>query len=264
MKTSAPMPRFGSLLRALGAAALAAGILWAGMKLGEVPEVRASPPTAPDRLYGEDEMPAFPNALEFPLGEGMQLNGLPIRVSYFTTEKSAADVRDFYRKAFQGQGLVVRETGNVQGFTVTAGLGGTSTTRSIVILRHEKETTVFPSVLPVEATPMRLFHDEDVDVPFTGDSMGILDVKSAGRGGGRTVVYQEMQKMSVVEPRMTKDMKQRGWRFSSRQESAGGAALEFQKGSGRARVLLKPYDLERPGTGVVFEFHDSGEERERE
>ena len=64
--------------------------------------------------------------------------------------------------------------------------------------------------------------------------------------------------MSVVEPRMTSEMGHRGWAVVSAQSAEGGRMIDLKKGDSRARLLLKPYDKGRPGTGVVFEIHDLG------
>jgi hypothetical protein len=240
-------------LRTLASAGVAAGLMALALKLGEVPEVQAAPYSAP-RLYAEGEMPSYPNVLEFPLGDGLKINGVPIRASYFTTDKPAEEVRDFYREAFKKKGLFVRETTSKEGFTVTGAAGGAFATSSVIITRSGSGAQVFPAILPVEASPLRLLPGEDVDVPFTKDSIGVLDVGSTGIGGGRNVVYQEMQKISVVEPRLTSDMQKRGWRLADRREIKDGLALQFRKGARRAFVAMQAYSGGMEGTGLAFQF----------
>ena len=100
------------ILRATLSAALAAGVLAAGLNLGLAGQAQAKrEPVWPERpLYSPGEMPAFPGVREYSLGDGLALNSTPIRISYFQTDRSAEAVAAFYQSAF-GPQAIVRRTG---------------------------------------------------------------------------------------------------------------------------------------------------------
>jgi hypothetical protein len=242
-----------NVLRGAASVLIAAALMAVGLGIGDAPGTRAEERRAPTRLFEEGEMPSFPNAFEFPLAERLTLNGSLIRTSYFVTSKHPEEVREFYRHAFEQSGLRTHIFGKEEESSIVAIDGEQGTTRVVAIRGSKEETWVFPTVLPTRATPVQISPGVDDEVPFDEDSVGALDVNSQGAESSRTVVYQEVRTIDVVEPRITSTLGRRNWVLHQRNQLREGVMLRFTR-RGEDAVVGLQQGGGMPFTGVIIQF----------
>jgi hypothetical protein len=253
------MRRAPTILRATLAAALAVGLFCGSIFLGTPHEGRAAAkPTEPKRgLYADGEMPQFPNVLEFPLADGLELNGTPVRVSYFVTPRAAEDVRDFYQAEFARASKMPVDVKKIdQGYYLSVFVPASSMVRSVTIRREGAQTIAFPSVVPLGTAPTRMFPGEDPEVPYGPTSMASSDVLSNGEGAGRIVVFHDSERIGAVRARVDQWMKAHGWTAAGRGKKDAAA---YTRPGKRASVFLKAFDNDAVGTSVVYEIDASKE-----
>src|SRR4051812_8596281 len=88
-----------------GAALLmAAAVVAGGIELGAPGTPAAVASTNAEPYWDGAEMPEYPGSLEFPMGEDLAVNGVPLRMSFFESDDPPARIRDHYLDAFDRAG----------------------------------------------------------------------------------------------------------------------------------------------------------------
>jgi hypothetical protein len=237
---------------------LGLGLVAAAVELGGSGEQRAvaSPPMAP--YYGDDELPAYPNAGEFPLGDALTVNGLPMRLSHFSTNDTPAQVRDFYLDAFarMGSKTTIQKTKD-GGFAVTAMVNGGDGEAVVVIAPHGHSTEVFPSVFPMSADTAEA-QVADSDVPYSANAVGLLKLGDKADGQGEAVNWQEpLLRLAEGAAFIRDEVGRRGWTvtdFNAHYGRGNQARVTATKGGRKASFYLTPYKQQPTGVSVMAQF----------
>jgi hypothetical protein len=240
-------------------ALLGVGLVAAALQLGGGREQTAvaAPPMAP--YFADDELPVYPNASEYPLGDALSVNGLPMRLPHFSTGDSAVRVRDFYLEAFARMGVKTRLISTMDGgFSVSAVVSGGSGQAVVLIAPRGRTTEVFPSVFPVAADALEP-QVADSDVPFSPNAVGLLKLGDKADGQGEAVNWQEpLMKVSEAAAFVKDEMARRGWgiaQFDQHHGSKGsGARVVALKAGRKAVFLLTPYQHQPVGAAVVAQY----------
>lgn len=240
--------RLGAALRAAVVTALAVLAVWGAAFVGAGEEAAAEPDGAGDFFGGA--VPAYPGAKgAAPLGEGLELNGMPLRMATFVTDDPPDVVRDFYADAFAAEGLEVQSSSVAgPGAAVIAWDPERGVQRSVSILAQGGETLVFPALVPLAASkparPRPL-------PPLPEDAHLVSDL--VARDGG-----DESRTVSVVTPHGQPEAVQSlgtrltdaGWRWDPAEATRAGAVITAR---GPDRVECTYVISGGPGrpTGVV-------------
>lgn len=247
-----------SLARLTGTLLLAAGLVAGSLELGAggPAQAVAAAPLAP--YYQDDELPAYPNALEYPLGEALAVNGLPVRISHFSTPDSAERVRDFYLQAFAEQSAPhqLRRTQD-GGFAVSATVAGGAAHAVVVIAPRRDITEVFPSIFPmaVEAAPEGVA--DEAEVPFSETAVGVMRVADKAAADGDALTWQEpLMSASQTAAFLRSELPKRGWTLtvSDARFGRGGARLEAMKAGRTATFHITPYRSQAQGATVLARY----------
>ena len=251
-----------SILRVAASVLLAAGLVAASLGLGPsaTPPASAAPPRT--TYYADDELPAYPNALEYPLGDDLSVNGLSFRLSHFSTPDPADQVRDYYLAVFEqwkAPAKVIRTRGG--GYNVTATVAGGATHAVVAISPRKGSTEVFPSVFPLQVTTADPVVD-DQDVPFSPSAVGIMKLADKGKDG-ETYSWQEPTMTVGAAAAWLKDeLPRRGWGLtrSDLHVGKGGAEVGAVKGERRVTLHLSPYRSQPQGASVLAVYDGLGEQ----
>lgn len=245
------------LFRAIGSAALAAGLLGAGLVAGGVGTAVAGRPAFPTPYYAPGELPRYPNAFEFPIGQGARFNGLPMRLSYFETDDPPERVRDFY-VAELGRVAPVELAGLERGYAVSVFDVRTDTQKTVVIEGYGRGSLVFPAIAP------GAFNRADLplppDLPASSQALRLSDVRTEGPGDQSVVInYHEPHPVADVVAGARRHLEARGWQLANERASVErGAAptlLRYVR-PGRELVLgIRPLATQA-GTAVTFQMND--------
>jgi len=217
----------------------------------------ASPPMAP--YYNDNELPAYPNVAEFPLGEALTVNGLPMRLSHFTTPDSPAQVRDFYLEAFANMGMrPALHKIKDGGFSLTATVGSGSGEAVVVISPRGRTTEVFPSIFPLAADTAEA-QVPNADVPFSPNAVGLLKLGDKADGQGEAVNWQEpLLKVSDAASFIKDEMSRRGWGITEVALHVGakgtGARVTALKAGRKAVFHVTPYKYQAAGASVMAQY----------
>ncbi|MGI5864661.1 MAG: hypothetical protein ACOX6T_21795 [Myxococcales bacterium] len=256
------MRRPARLLNHLAVALIAFAVVAGSLQLGSTdgPTAHADPGRF-SPYYSDDELPAYPNALEYPLGDDLSVNGVPVRLSHFTTRASAIEVRDFYLREFAARGVPTKVVkADNGGFTVAGMVAGGAAQAVVVIAPGETETDVFPSVYPFALSESELADTvPDEEVPFSDAAVAIM--KFADKGQGEVVTYQEpLLPMNAALDHIKRQMSARGWSLTAAESSRKLARLEFARGGRTARINLTAFQYSAAGVHVVAEYGNGEQE----
>jgi hypothetical protein len=205
------------VLRGVAAYGVGAALVLFGVEVGSpsVPEARAASPL---RYWNDGEMPGFPGGMEYPLGEGMAVNGVPLRMTYFEVRVDPDQLRRHYVEALEARGLVVHVTpGAGGGWTVTAlSEDGRSEIVVAIMGQGAKRSLVFPSIVPLLGSPSSSESQKLLDdLPLSPAAMGALTVTSSDRPGEAVITYQEPSQLAGATATFIRDeMGRRGWRLA--------------------------------------------------
>lgn len=249
------------ILRAFAAVLLGLGVVAGALDMGALPSefpLAVAAPPAP-RHYSEGEMPEYPGSFEFPIGEGLAMNGVPLRISHFSTGDAAERVRDYYLGEFKRFGLEP-QAGKAEDGTVNVSAVARDglTQYAVAIAPRSKGCEVFPSAVPIDAELQGTV--PDADVPLSPTSVGLMRVTSKSERGG-TVAYQEPQSSAgEVAAHIEETMVARGWSVEERVPGAGGArTLVLKRGNYRGHFTITAY-RHAPKGAAVFAQYGRGEE----
>ncbi len=243
------------LRRVVASLLLAAGLIAASLDLGSegAPPASAAPRTA---YYSDDELPAYPNAMEYPLGQDLAVNGVSFRLSHFSTPDSAERVRDYYLAFFEQMNAPAklhRTQGG--GFNITAAVAGGASHAVVAIAPRKNVTEVFPSVFPLQVTAADPVVD-DTRVPFSPSAVGIMKVADKA-GGAEAFTWQEPSMTVQAAAAYFKDeLPKRGWavaRFEQR-FGKGGAEVTATKGERKVTLHVSPYRTQAQGASVLATY----------
>ena len=256
------MKRHAKLLNRLAVAILAFAVVAGSLQLGSTDEPLAH--AASGRFspyYADDELPAFPNALEYPLGESLSVNGVPVRLSHFSTRTPAIEVRDFYLREFEARGVPTRVVKSADGgYSVSGMVAGGAAQAVVVIAPGEQATDVFPSIYPFALSEAELAATvADEDVPFSDGAVAIM--KIADQGKGDVVTYQEpLLSMNQAVGHVKTQMTARGWSVTAAESGRKLSQIELARGPRTARINLTPFQYQPTGVSVVAEYGQAAEE----
>lgn len=256
------MQRHAKLLHRLAVALLAFAMVAGSLQLGSSDEPLAHAASGRfSPFYAEDELPAFPNALEYPLGDDLSVNGVPVRLSHFTTRTSAIEVRDFYLREFEAREVPTKLVRTKDGgFSIAGMIAGGRAQAVVVIAPGESETDVFPSVYPFTLSEAEIAETvPDDDVPFSDGAVAIM--KIADQGKGDVVTYQEpLLSMNAAVAHVKTQMSARGWTIRAAESGRQLSQIELVRGPRTARINLTPYQYQPTGVSVVAEYGGAEEE----
>jgi hypothetical protein len=245
------------ILRIGFSVALAAVVVAGSLELGSSREPVAHASPAPAPYYREDELPAYPNALEYPLGDSLAVNGLAVRISHFSTRDSADRVRDTYVQAFERMGARPQVFESTEGgFTVSATVAGGAGQAVVVVSPRKASTEVFPSVFPLAGRPGEPL-TADEEIPFSENAVGVTRVADRAGEVGEVVSYHEpLLKVKQVADHVRTEMARRGWSMSALNEKLGknGVQVDFVKGTRLAQFAITPYSFDAVGSAVVARY----------
>lgn len=250
------------VLRVVSSGLLAAGLVAGSLGLDSsgAPPATAAGPRA--TYYADDELPAYPDALEYPLGEDLAVNGLPFRLSHFSTPDPAAKVRDYYLAVFEQWKAPAKVTATRGGgFNVTATVAGGATHVVVAISPRKGSTEVFPSAFPLSVTQADPVVD-DQDVPFSPSAVGIMKLADRAKGG-ETFSWQEPTLSVAAAAAWLKDeLPKRGWNLArfDLHGGKGGAQVSAVKGERRLTLHLSPYRSQAQGASVMALYDKVGDE----
>lgn len=256
------MRRHAKLLHRLAVVLIAFALVAGSLQLGATDEpvaYAASGRFSP--YYSEDELPAFPNALEYPLGDNLSVNGLPMRLSHFSTRTSAVEVRDFYLQEFEARGVSTKVVKTADGgFSLSGMISGGSALAVVVISAAGEETEVFPAIYPFALSEDDIAETvPDEDVPFSNGAVGIM--KIGDQGQGQVVTYQEpLLSMNAAVEHVKTQMVARGWSIRAAEAGRKLSQIELVRGAQTARINLTPYQSQPTGVSVVAEYGHTEEE----
>jgi len=237
---------------------LGLGLVVGGLELGSGPAPAQA--ATPKRYWAPGELPEFPGGLEYPLGDGLAVNGIPLRISYFEAPADAASVRDFYVDALERRDLVTRTRLGVEnGWTVSAlSEDGLSEIVVAIMGRGHNRSLVFPSIIPLGVRA----DDQDVskETVLTPTSIGLLRVSAADRPGESVYTYQEPNEPAYnAAIRIRDELGRRGWslaRFSPPEPGSSTKSwiLEVQRDGRRVRHTLTDWSGASPGSAITVEL----------
>ena len=251
------MARISVFARRVAAVLLGLGLVLGGLEMGSSGVPRAEAATPPP-FWAEGEMPQYP-AMEFPLGEGMSLNGVPVRISYFVAKTNVEEVRDFYLQALEERGLTAwAEPGIEDGWTVTALVEDGRSEIVIAILGHSGgQVLVFPSIVPIDSKPSPEAAAAFArDLPLGPSAMGMMVVSAKDKPRDAVVTYQEPQEPALaVAGRIRDELGRAGWslhRFdTTKQEGFVGHVVDATKGEVRKQFTVTPWPGQAVGAAVA-------------
>jgi len=249
-----------SLGRKLGALLLAAGLVGGALAAGAGGEGMAQA-AAPSRYWTPEEMPEYPGGLEFPLGNGMALNGVALRVSYFEAKASPDRIRDFYVTELEHRGLLPQaRPGAGRGWTVTALTEDASAQVVVAILeRGRAGSWVFPSIVPLDADPAPT--DVKSRLPASEHAAAILETTSADAPRESVVTYQEPRQSAVdCASHIRSEMARRGFEVSVVETTAGellSQVIEATHDSQHARFTVTGWPRAKVGAAVTVHLFEA-------
>lgn len=251
-----------SILRGAVAYAAGASLVYLGVEAGNtsVPEARAAAPAA---YWSEGEMPGFPGGLEYPLGEGMAVNGVPLRMSYFEAKVDAETLRQHYADALEARGLEVHVMPGVGGgWNVTAiSEDGRSEIVVAILGQGPKMSLVFPSIVPLGATASDAQELLD-DLPLSPAATGALTVTSSDRPGEAIITYHEPNEPAGATATFIRDdMGRRGWElreFSRPGDKRPQWIVEGRHAGRQGRFGIMPWPKSDTGATITVELSAAG------
>jgi hypothetical protein len=252
---------FEKSIRFFATTLLATGLVAGSLQTSGGDREQAVASSIPSLYYREDELPAYPNAAELPLGDSLAINGIGVRLSHFTTADSPEVVRDFYLRWFSEMGapLQQRETKD-GGFVVTATIAGGSGQAVVAIAPRGKATDVFPSVFPMSADASEAQSLEEI--PFSPNAVGILRVADSQTTEGTALTWQEPV-MTAPETIawLREGLSGRGWRIVK----STGLQIVADRGGRTAHFQVTRYRFQDKGASVFVKFEEgaSGEPSSR-
>jgi hypothetical protein len=238
------------LLLALG---LVAGALAAG---GDEPQAQA---VAPVRYWAPGEMPEYPGGLEYPLGEGMAVNGVEMRISYYEARADADQVRDFYVGEFEHRGLTPRVSPGVgKGWTVSALTEDATAEAVVAILQTGRaRSLVLPSIVPLDSAQAEP-RVAPGDLPKSDQAAGVLETTSGDRPGEAVVTWQEPMAPARESAELIRDkMVGRGWQLAEFATPVGGMksfVVEVRRAGELVRFTVSPWPRSTIGAAVTAHF----------
>lgn len=242
-------------------AALVAGGVFLGA--GEPTEASAAPDAA--RYYSSDEIPAYPGAMEYPMGSDLAVNGAPIKLSYFQTKDSVDKVAGYYAEKFRRRGLKPQvqrlEDGGASVYALSR-----DGDRQLTVTVSTKDglRTVFPGVIPVSG---RILNGNamkrDADVPFSPNAIGITDVTS-GRENGSVMQYVEPYfDLNAGTGHIRDTLGRKGWNLDDFKLDATGdgksSYMSMSRGSKHMTFTLRAND-DAMGVSVLANILDTRDE----
>ncbi len=249
------------LAQRVAALLLGLGLVFAGLEMGSsgtgVPRAQAADPV---RFWAEGEMPQYP-AMEFPLGDGLAVNGVPVRISYYQAKSTVEEVRDFYLQAFEARGLVpIAEPGVQQGWTVTAlAEDGRSEIVVPILSQGRGRALVFPSIVPLGSRPSpEATAAFTRDLPLGPGAMGLMVVSAKDKPGEAIVTYQEPTEAALaVAGRIRDELGRAGWtleRFEqARPDGIVRHVVEATRGGARRQFAITPWPGQAVGAAVAVQ-----------
>ncbi len=209
----------------------------------ELPRAEAADLPQFDPLF-----PPYQQALIFPMGEALRVEGVPLRLGYFTAAATPQQVVDFYSAVWRRQSLTVTGEQAASGAHASAFDGVTGVVHSISALAQGKRVLAFCSVTTLRAPAAADPREELIPVP-PGARFVEHTSSGAGPGGQLSVTYLADGTRGEHEAELQRLLESQGWKAlaARTRRSATGETLEFQKGN---RLLLAAL-FDDPGTQTV-------------
>ncbi len=249
------MAKWMMALRSSLASALGLALVALGVQAG-APDVPKAVAASRPPLWAEGEMPEYPGALEYPLGDGMAVNGVPIRLSYLQAKVDSETLREHYLRALIQRGLAPHASpGMGGGWTVTAMTEDGRAEIVIAILgKGPRESLVFPAMVPfgTSADAGRGVLD---DLPLSPAATAAWTVTSNDKPGEAVVTYQEPDRPAGATAAFIRDeLGRRGFELVEFRAPAGGRAewtVEGRRGARRARLGVAAWPRAELGATVT-------------
>lgn len=250
-----------SLRRVLASLLLAAGLIAASLDLGSegAPAMAATPRTA---YYSDDELPAYPNAMEYPLGQDLAVNGVAFRLSHFSTPDPAERVRDYYLAFFEQMNAPAKvHRTRDGGFNITAAVSGGASHAVVAIAPRKGVTEVFPSVFPLQVTAAEPVVD-DTRVPFSSSAVGIMKVADKADSTEAFTWQEPTMTVQAAAAYFKDELPKRGWSvvgYDLHFGQGGGAQVAAIKGERKVILHLSRFRTLPQGTSVLATYDRRGE-----
>ncbi|HEY3449155.1 MAG TPA: hypothetical protein VGK67_22550 [Myxococcales bacterium] len=247
------------ILRQTAAVLLGVGLVFGGVEMGSggsgLPRAQAQ--AVPAAFWAPGEMPAYPG-MEYPLGDGLAVNGLPLRVSYFEAKATPEDVRDFYVRELEGRGLEVGvKYGVAHGFDVTALSedGRAEIAVAIMLSGTKGKVLVFPSIIPLDARPDSV-EGLTGELPLPKTVVGLMVVTAKDKQGEAVATYQvPLESPQATAANVRDEMGRRGWSLKQFEKAPdGGTVIEVSKETRRIHFTVLPWPVRQQGAGVTAVF----------
>jgi hypothetical protein len=189
-------------------------------------EAKDAPPLDP--LF-----PAFGGAHFYDLGGKMVVNGSSMRMAYFATEGSPADVARFYEPYWQAHDLRVEGHRDESTVHLTAFSPGEHLARSVTAFRQGGRVMAFCTVSDLD--PSTAAPGRELAVPASARM-----VQRSETAESASVTYLADEDRTAHERALTESMKAQGWTAvdTRARRTPKGVTLEFQKGGAGAVAAL--------------------------
>jgi len=249
------------ILRASAVVLLTLGVLAAGLQGGaDGPAPAQAAP--PGRYWAPGEMPEFAGALEYPLGDGMAVNGVEMRISYYEARAEPEQLRDFYVEKFMEAGYLPQVTEGVsRGWSVSAPAADGRAQALVAILRTgPNRSLVLPSIVPLNPVPTarQLGREE---LPTSESAVGIMQTSSRDRPGDFVVTWQEpLQSAREAAGAIRDRMVASGWtlaEFAQPPLKHQGHLLELTQAGRKASLTVAAWPGSQVGAAVTAHFSAS-------
>lgn len=235
---------------------LGLGVVTGAVELGSSEGPVAVADVAQERYYREGELPEYPGSLEFPMGDGLSVNGLPIRMSYYSVDDKPEAVRDYYLSEFRRMGYPAKSRAAGVGYSVTALINGGADYVVVGVLPNRDRVDVFPAIYPMTAQPAETT-EVDSRIPYSEDATGIMRVSTVGEGAGDVVSYSEpLLSLDAVVGRIRDSLGRDGWDLEglSNARLTDTMVVLAKRGGTHARFTVRKFAATETGAHVVAQF----------
>jgi hypothetical protein len=189
------------------------------------------------------DIPPYPGAEVYPMGDRSFHNGQELRLYYFVTPAEPDQILAYYRERWEREGQIVSVH---RGTPVWKAVGyldlRDGKTRTVALLRQGKLTMGFPAV--TDGIPMPLTSDpgQAGAVPVHPKADGLSTHLSLERGARfQTVNYSDPDSLADNEAFYLREMGQRGYHLNHRQagkDDPNSLMLDFASGHKKMSVTL--------------------------
>jgi hypothetical protein len=240
------------LAGAVGAGAVAAAV--ASVR-SELPRAEAALPPSFDPFF-----PPFDRAPIYPMGEDLKVEGVPMRLGYFTARATPKEVTAYYSALWRRQNLTVTGQDGATSAHASGFDGVTGVVHSVSVMAQGERVIAFCSVTSIQADPRPAAREEPIPVP-EGARFVERTATGGSEGGQASVTYLADGTRASHEAELKRVLGAQGWQVveGRTHASATGETLEFKRG--RQALLAALFDDPHSAT-VGVQLHATRAEDE--